>query len=255
MEYEGGEWIIKGLGMRDPKRVRGWREAVKLVEEVGFLPLFSNGIEGFSLEEHAASRYWFSGNRDEDPWEWREIIAADRQVAYGKFFDNKAGFISREWLPVFANCRRLGYDFDARWQDGLATRREKLIMDFYMGEDEEGEVVWKNDEILSTDLKKLAGFGKNGEKNYPGVITSLQMNLYLVITGFRKRKNKKGQEYGMPVSIMFPPEAVWGREAVACCYEESPEASWKKICDRVRELYPGAGEDEVTGLIGRCPAK
>ena len=35
------------------------------------------------------------------------------KVAYGKFFDKKAGFISLEWLPYFANYRRSGYDFDA----------------------------------------------------------------------------------------------------------------------------------------------
>ena len=39
-----------------------------------------------------------------------EIIAAGGRIAYGKFFDRKAGFISREWLPVFANYRRDGYD-------------------------------------------------------------------------------------------------------------------------------------------------
>ena len=44
---------------------------------------------------------------------WREIIARSGKVAYGKFFDKKAGFISVEWLPVFANYRRDGDDFDA----------------------------------------------------------------------------------------------------------------------------------------------
>ena len=64
-----------------------------------------------------------------------------------------------EWLPYFANCRRNGYDFDARYQDGLASRREKKIMDFFLGEDEDGDAVYKDERILSTDLKKAAGFG------------------------------------------------------------------------------------------------
>jgi hypothetical protein len=58
-------------------------------------------------------------------------------VAYGKFFGNKAGFISLKWLPYFANFRRSGYDFDSRYQDGLAERREKKIMDYFIGEDED----------------------------------------------------------------------------------------------------------------------
>lgn len=91
-------------------------------------------VEDFSAEEHTSPNFWWSGDRQEDPCEWREIIAASGQVAYGKFFGNKAGFISLEWLPYFANARRDGYDFDSRYQDGLASRREKKIMDFFIGD-------------------------------------------------------------------------------------------------------------------------
>lgn len=38
-------------------------------------------------------------------------------------------------------------------------------MDYYIGEDSNGDMVWKQDEILSTELKKMAGFGKGGLKN------------------------------------------------------------------------------------------
>ncbi len=123
-------------------------------------------------------------------------------MAYGKFFDKKAGFISIDWPPYFVNSRRSGYDFDSRWEDGHATRREKKIMDFFIGQDEDGNNVFKDIRILSTDLKKQAGFGKGGEKNYPGVITQLQMETYLVISDFHRRENKRGEEYGMPVSIL-----------------------------------------------------
>ena len=52
-------------------------------------------------------------------------IARRGDVAYGKFFDKKAGFISREWLPYFLNFRRDGYDFDALWEDGKASYKQK----------------------------------------------------------------------------------------------------------------------------------
>lgn len=55
---------------------------------------------------------------------------------------------------------RDGYDFDARWEDGLANRREKKIMDHYIRTDEDGDTVYSEEEILSTELKKKAGFGK-----------------------------------------------------------------------------------------------
>lgn len=253
MSVENGEWIMRGLDWDDPYRIRTWQELVKWINEIGFLPLFGNGVEGFSAEEHTSPDYWWSGIRQEDPWEWREIIAAGNQVAYGKFFGNKAGFISLEWLPYFVNCRRNGYDFDSRYQDGLASRREKKIMDFFIGEDEDGDTVYKDERILSTDLKKLAGFGKGGEKNYPGIVTGLQMQTYLVIADFKRRKNKRGDEYGMAVSIMLPPESIWGYDKVTAAYSEKPEESWNRIFEHVKEMYPGADDAEIIRLIGNNP--
>ena len=253
MAVEDGVWIMKGLDWNDPYRIRTWNELVNWINEVGFLPLFANDVKGFSAEEHVSPDYWWTGVRDEDPWEWREIIASSHRVAYGKFFDQKAGFISLEWLPYFANFRRKGYDFDSRWEDGLASRREKIIMDMLTGRDEDGDMTFPDDQILSTELKKKAGFGKGGEKNYSGIVTGLQMQTYLVITDFRRRTNKKGEEYGMAVSVMLPPEAVWGYEAVTAAYNESPAESYDRIVSRVIEKFPGAKEGDVIRLIGRRP--
>lgn len=253
MANEKGEWIMRGMDWNDPYRIRTWKELVDWIKEVGFLPLFANEIEGFSVEEHVSPDFWWTGDRKQDPWEWRQIIAASHEVAYGKFFDKKAGFISVEWLPYFANCRRSGYDFDARWEDGRASRREKKIMDFFVGEDEDGDVVFKEDVLLSTDLKKQAGFGKGGEKNYPGIVTQLQMETYLVIADFMRRKNKRGEEYGMPVSILLTPESIWGYEAVTAAYSEKPKMSWERLISRVEELYPDADEQDIIRLIGKMP--
>lgn len=255
MSVENGVWIMHGLDWNDPYRIRTWQELVNWVNEIGFLPLFGNEVKGFSAEEHTAPDYWWSGDRQEDPWEWREIIAASTKAAYGKFFSNKAGFISLEWLPDFVNCRREGYDFDSRYQDGLASRREKKIMDFFITGDEDGDPVFKDERILSTELKKLAGFGKGKEKNFSGIITALQMQTYLVIVDFERRKNKRGEEYGMPVSIMLPPESVWGYEMVTSEYQKRPESSWDRIFEHVKEMYPKASETDIIRLIGKRPGR
>ena len=246
-------WIMRGLEWDDPLRIRSWQELINWVKEVGFLPLFKNEISGFSAEEHVSPLFWWTSDPEQDPWEWREIIARSHQVAYGKFFDKKAGFISQEWLPYFANCRRNGYDFDARWEDGLSSRREKSIMDLVTGKDDGGDTTFPDIRILSTDLKKQAGFGKEGAKNYPGIVTGLQMQTYLVISDFIRRKNKKGTEYGMPVSILQPPETIWGYQMVTKAYDERPAVSWERIACRVQEYFPKSDEKEITGIIGRKP--
>lgn len=253
MASENGEWIMRGLELDDPCRIRTWKELVKWIKKVGFLPLFANEVKGFSVEEHVSPNFWWTGDREQDPWEWREIIAASHEAAYGKFFGRKAGFISPQWLPYFVNSRRSGYDFDARWEDGRASRREKKIMDFFIGEDEDGDSLFKEIQILSTDLKKQAGFGKGGEKNYQGIITQLQMETYLVISDFRRRENKRGEEYGMAVSILLPPESIWGYDTVTAAYSESPKKSWERQINRVKELYPDADDQSIIHLLGKEP--
>lgn len=51
-------------------------------------------------------------------WEWRAVLARTGKVAYGKFYKNKAGFVSKKCFPEFANYRRKGYNFDAAYEDG-----------------------------------------------------------------------------------------------------------------------------------------
>ncbi len=239
MSTENGEWIIKGVAWDDPGRIKTPWELIDYINEIGFLPLFGNEIPGFSAEEHTAAKYWWSGEAEHDPWEWRTIIARSGQVAYGKFFHGKAGFVSKEWLPYFANYRRDGYDFDARYEDGLAARRSKRVMDLFE----------EHDELFSFEMKKLAGFGKEGEKNFSGVITELQMQTYLVMSDFRRRKNKAGQEYGWSVALYRTPEQMWGRELVTAAYQEEPIQSWEKIRHRIQELYPGVTEKQIAKVL------
>ena len=246
-------WIMKGLPWDNPLRIRSAAELTSWVREIGFLPFFANDVTGFSAEEHVGAHVWWTGDRETDPWEWREVIAGGHAIAYGKFFDGRAGFIAPDWLPRFANARRNGWDFDGKWQSGAASHREKAIMSCFVDPESEDEPEFTGAAILSTELKKRAGFGKGGEKNYPGILTGLQMQLYLVIGGFRRRANKKGAEYGMGVSVIMAPESIWGYELMSSAYEESPAASWQHIFDHVRKMYPDADDGSVIRLIGKRP--
>ena len=235
MGAENGEWIIHGLEWDNPLRIRSAEELINYINEVGFLPLFKNEIDGFSVEEHTWSDGWWSGDPEQDPWEWRAILARSEKVAYGKFFDKKAGFISLEWLPYFVNYRRDGYDFDAKYDDELASIRSKKIMDQFL----------VHEELFSYELKELAGFGKGGEKNFPGIVTDLQMQTYLAVKDFRCKKNKKGQEYGWAIAVYCTPEQIWGYDAVTAAYKEEPEVSKNKIFNRVKEVFPWATEKQI----------
>ena len=79
------------------------------------------------------------------------------------------------------------------------------------------------------------------------------MKIYLVTTDFHKRKNKDGAEYGMPVSVLMPPEVIWGYDVLTAAYTEEIHQSWLRICDRVNEMFPQAKQNEIIRLIGKEP--
>ena len=150
MEYMNGEFIMMGCSEEDA--LHSVSDCAAFIREAGFIPLFSNLIPGFSIEEHTAAAQWWTGDPETDPWVWRQILASDPDIAYGKFFGRNAGFIARDFFPIFANYRRNGYDFDARFDDGLASYADK---DLY-------ELLDANAPAVSTGLKKLGGYGKGG---------------------------------------------------------------------------------------------
>lgn len=243
MGNESGTWIMYGVEWDDPECIHTVDEAIEYVNTIGFLPLFKNEIPGFSLEERTVPEFWWSGDPKRDPWEWREIIARRGDLAYGKFFNKKAGFISKEWLPYFVNYRRDGYDFDALWDDEKASLRQKKIMDLFMNDDNQRE-------FYSNDLKLKAGFGKGMEKGFDGVITGLQMQMYLCCRDFRQRLNKKGEAYGWPVAVYTTPEHIFGYDHVTSAYKESAIDSALRIVNHIRDNYSIATDKQILQLLG-----
>ena len=241
MAIEDGAWIMRGLDWDDPSRIQSWEELIGWIDEVGFLPRFKNEADGFSAEENTSDLYWWTGDEEQDPWEWRQLIARSGKVAYGKFFGKKAGFISKAWFPHFANWRRDGYDFDSRWDEELASLRQKRIMDQFAG----------RDEAYSFELKRLAGFGREGEKNFEGTVAELQMEGYLLIRDFRQRLNKKGRPYGWPISVYATPEALWGYEHVTSAYSAEPAQSKALIDQQVKKHFPAATEEALQIVLGQ----
>ena len=69
MALEHGEWILHGRSWEDRRRVRTWQELIQRIDELGFLPLFKNEVAGFSVEEETSDLFWWTGDREQDPWE------------------------------------------------------------------------------------------------------------------------------------------------------------------------------------------
>lgn len=215
------------------------QELEALVQEVGFLPFFTNSIPGFSVEECTPRELWFAENVD-GPWEWKGPAAQSGSCVYGKFFQGKAGFISLEHFPAFANYRRDGYDFDARYDDELASNKDKQIMD----------VLMENGSMLTKALKAACNYGKHGQKGFETVITRLQMQTYINVSNFEYMKDRTGKTYGWGMARYTTPEAQFGGEIMEAAYREEPADSAKRIAAYLGVLLPDASEKQIQKILG-----
>ena len=220
-------------------RIESCTDLVRMIDEWGFLPLFKNRIPGFSVEEHTDPALWFAEGVD-GPWEWKGPAILESGCAYGKFFEGKAVFISREWFPDFANYRRDGYDFDARYEDGLAGWADKLVY----------ELLEENGELLSKELKKRGNFGKNGRKGFDSIITRLQMQGYVTTTDFVYAVDRSGKRYGWGVAKYAVPEQHFGAAFTDVVYAREPEASGERIFQHIKSLFPEAENRQIEALVG-----
>ena len=213
-------------------------ELEQLVQDWGLLPFFRCGIPGFSVEDCTPARYWFVEGVD-GPWEWRMEVARRGVVAYGKLFRKKAGLVSRDWYPDLANYRRDGYDFDARYDEGKAGRREKAIMDALL----------QNGPMLSRDLKRAAGFDGGGLKGFDTAITNLQMMTYVTVHSFDYLTDRHGNPYGWGVARYAATEDVLGAEITRGAYHRDPGESKQRLLRQLGLLCPHAFDDELEKLI------
>lgn len=218
--------------------IRSREDLAALVEKMGFLPLLKNRVPGFSVEEHTPPELWFADGV-EGPWEWKGPVIRATGCAYGKFFGGKAGFISRRWYEDFANYRRDGYDFDARYDDGLARSRDKRVYD----------ILAQSGPLLSKDWRRRTGIPQRGA--FDAIVTRLQMLGYVVTADFQYETGRDGRPYGWGLARYATPEACFGPGFAQRVYRCAPEESARRILDHLARTLPQAGEKQLQWILRR----
>ena len=220
--------------------IKSKNDLIKAIEKYGFLPFFANEIEGFSIEEHISPDCWWTSDSGRwDAWEWKGPVIRGTGCAYGKFFGGKAAYISREWFPDFANYRRDGYDFDARYDDGLAKHSDKVLYD----------LLDENAPVISKTLKKLGDYGRGGIKGFDSTITRLQAQCYVVISDFVYMLDRNGSRYGWGVAEYSTPEKFMGTDFTDNVYRREPEESYSLIFGHLRKLLPSASDEQIKRFL------
>ena len=140
----------------------------------------------------------------------------------------------------FANFRRDGYDFDARYDDGLAPFHDKELY----------ELLDANAPVLSKELKQMGGYGKNGRKGFDASVTRLQKQCYVVVSDFRYAKDRLGNEYGWGIAEYSTPEKFIGKKFSNAVYKRTPEESYARVLKHLKKILPDAGESEIERILG-----
>ena len=172
-------------------------------------------------------------------WDWKGPVIKETGCAYGKFMENKAVFISREWFPDFANYRRNGYDFDASYDDGLAPYKDKELFD----------LIDRSAPILSKRLKETGNYRKGGKKGFDTIMNRLQAKCYVVISDFVYQRDKYGQPYGWGIAEYTTPEQFMGNAFMEHVYERTPEESYRRLLTHLKALLPEADEAAIRRLL------
>ena len=216
-------------------------DLISAIDKMGFVPFFANEIEGFSIEEHIADGCWYHDGDDGfwPAWEWKGPAIKKAKCAYGKFLRGKAMYVSSKWFPDFANFRRDGYDFDARYDDGLAPYSDKQLF----------ELLDANAPVESKKLKKIGEYGKNGHKGFDTMITRLQKQCYVVTSDFVYSTDKLGNTFGWGIAEYSTPEKLFGSRFTDKVYSRTPEESYERVLKQFRKILPDAEDSEIEKIL------
>lgn len=211
-------------------------DLMELIRQIGFLPLLDSGIGGFSAMEMADDdcRYvvFPDGGWDWPLWKWKGPVVTEGNCVYGKFFSQKAGFVSREWWPDFCNYRRSTHP---KPEEGSIEETILLTLQ------EQGS-------LITRELRAACGFtGPKMRSKFDGYVTRLQMGCYIVTEDFIYPRDKHNREYGWGWSLLTTPEQLLGRDHYRC--EWTPEESYQRLLDHFRQLLPEASEQQIKKLL------
>ena len=211
-------------------------QLMELIQEIGFLPLLDSGIRGFSAEDMVDDecRYVMlpDGGWDWPLWKWKGPVVTEGNCVYGKFFNKKAGFISREWWPDFYHYRR----------------SKSPLPKEYSIEDAILETLRENGSMITRELRAACGFtGSNMRSKFDGYITRLQMGCYIITEDFVYPRDRHGREYGWGWSLLTTPEKLLGKEACRCSC--TAEESFRRMFAHLRKILPNASDKQIERIL------
>lgn len=183
---------------------------------------------------------WHTEEADTDPWEWRmRVLHEKTDIAYGKFFFRKSGYIIKEWYPYFYRIRRGDRQLQEEYEEGNVGRYAKRIYDLLL----------EHKELPLHLIKEYGGFGKEDKARFDSAATQLQMDMYITMCGNARKKSRRGEEYGWSSTVFCLTEDFFEPEVIRKAGEISLEEAYEKLEKQILKLNPLADLKKVRKFI------
>lgn len=223
------------------KEIHHYKDFVQDLQEAGFSVGGENGEGIFTLcDLFGEEIHWHTEAADTDPWEWRMRVLHERDdIAYGKYFFKKSGYITREWYPYFYAVRRGNAELFNEYENGTISHYGKRIYN----------LIEEYKELPLHLLKQYGGFGKEDKSKFDLALTELQMKFYITMCGRARKRSKAGEEFGWSSTVFCLADEFFEKEVTEAGRKISYEEAFGKIEDQIYRMNPDANTRKVRKFI------
>lgn len=221
--------------------IHNFQDFTEALKKAGMTIGGENGESVFTLCDYFGSGVaWHTEDMDTDPWEWRiRVLKECNDIAYGKFFFKKSGYITKEWFPYFYAVRRKRLMLDEEYAAGTVSRAAAVIYG----------LIEEYKELPLHLIKQYGNFGREDKAAFDKAVTELQMKFYITMCGRAARVSEKGTAFGWSSTVFCRSEDFFGLEVIETADSLDREAAYKKIEEQVYRLNPEAKPARVRKFI------
>lgn len=223
------------------KMIQNYEDFISMLRVVGMSMGGDNNEGVFSLSSYFESNIlWHTEDKETDPWEWRiRVLNETGDIAYGKLFFKKSGFITKEWYPYFYAIRRNNNEFDDEYETGNLSYLSKRIYQLFND----------NESIPIHIIKQELNITKEDKSMFDKAVIELQTKMYLTMCGNSRKISSKGQVYGWSSTVFCKTESFFGDEVIETAKSIKKEDAYKVIWEHIYSLKQDADEKKVKKFI------
>lgn len=232
--------IFRHSGNPFGARVTDSVSMLEAVKAFGIIPFFENTVRGYSIEELTPPSFWLT-DEQLGPWDWKVDVVQSGEIVYGKFLcGGKAAFATPEWYGHLRNWRL------SQGKLKPSEAGEKVL-----------ELVAAEGSVNARRVRETLGVKKSKSDS---VLANLMQGTRLIIGDIQRVYRGPSLEYkGWQTASYCDPESLferpgeefgpWRIGGVTLKLECSPEESYSRLFNHIKELFPDSTGSEIDKVI------